>query len=73
MRSRFGAYALLFVWWLGIGIVGAIIAASLIDVAYSRFAYYFVVMPVGGVLLFPVAYAANRWLTPVLGSWLRRS
>ena len=73
MRSRFGAYALLFVWWLGIGIVGAIIAASLIDVAYSRLAYYFVVMPVGGVLLFPVAYAANRWLTPVLGSWLRRS
>ncbi len=73
MRTHFGAYAQLFLWWLGIGVVGAIIAASLVDVAYSRSIYYFVVMPVGGVLLFPVAYAANRWLTPVLSSWVRRS
>jgi hypothetical protein len=53
--------------------VGAIIVASLIDVAYSRFVYYFVVMPLGGVLLFPVAYAANGWPIPALSSWLKRS
>jgi hypothetical protein len=55
-----------------LGVVGAIIAA-LIDVAYSRLVYTFIVMPIGGVLLFPVAYAANRWLSPVIGSWLKRS
>jgi len=60
-------------WWLGIAVVGAVIAAALINVAYSRFIYYFVVMPIGGVLLFPLAYASNRWLTPALSSWLRRS
>jgi len=63
----------LLVWWLGIAITGAIVAAALIDVAYSRFVYYFVVMPIGGVLLFPLAYAANRWLTPLVSSWFRRS
>jgi hypothetical protein len=62
----------LFLWWLGLAIVGSIIALELVDVAYSRLVYYFVVMPVGGVLLVPLAYAANRWLTPVLRSWLRR-
>ena len=60
-------------WWLGIAITGAIVAAALIDVAYSRFVYYFVVMPIGGVLLFPLAFAANRWLTSLVSSWLRRS
>jgi hypothetical protein len=73
MRLRFGPRLGLFIWWLAIGVAGAIIAAALINVAYSRFVYYFVVMPIAGVLLFPVAYAANRWLTPVLGSWLRRA
>jgi hypothetical protein len=73
MRFHLGRHFQLFIWWLGIAVVGSIIAAALIDVAYSRFAYYFVVMPMAGVLLFPVAYAANRWLTPVLSSWLRRS
>jgi hypothetical protein len=63
----------LLIWWLGIAVGGALIAAALIDVAYSRFVYYFVVMPVGGVLLFPLAYAANRWLTPLVSSWVRRS
>jgi len=63
----------LFIWWLGIAVVGSLIASALVDVAYSRIIYLFVVMPVGGVLLFPIAYAANRWLTPVFGSWLRRS
>ena len=52
--------------------MGAIVKLVLVDVAYSRFVYYFIVMPVGGVLLFPAAYAANRWLTPVLSSWIRR-
>jgi len=63
----------LFIWWLGIAVVGSLIASALVDVAYSRIIYLFVVMPVGGVLLFPIAYAANRWLTPAFGSWLGRS
>lgn len=68
MQSRRPSVAGLVVWWVGIGVVGALIAAALIDVAYSRVAYLFVVMPVGGVLLFPVAWAANRWLTPLIRS-----
>jgi hypothetical protein len=56
---------------MGIAVVGSLIAFALIDVAYSRVAYLYVVMPVCGVLLFPVAYAANRWLTPILSSWLK--
>ncbi len=72
MGRNLGSRLQLFIWWLGIAIVGSIIALGLVDVAYSRFVYYFVVMPIGGVLLFPLAYAANRWLTPALSSWLRR-
>jgi hypothetical protein len=53
-------------WWLGIGVVGAVVGAVLIDHAYSRTIYLFVVMPVAGVLLFPIAYAANRWMSPAL-------
>lgn len=59
-------------WWIGIAIVGSVVAAALVGVAYSRAVYLFVVMPVGGVLLFPLAWAANRWLTPVIGSRIRR-
>lgn len=67
-------YALrLFAWWLVIAIVGSIILRALADVAYSRFVYYFVLMPVGGVLLFPVAYTANRWLTPLIAARFRRT
>jgi len=73
VRLQFGPRLRLFTWWLGIAVVGAVIAAALVNVAYSGFVYYFVVMPIGGVLLFPLAYAANRWLSPVLSSWLRRS
>jgi hypothetical protein len=72
MRRSLGPRLRLFIWWLGIAIIGSIIALALVDVAYSRFVYYFVVMPIGGVLLFPLAYAANRWLTPALSAWLRR-
>ena len=61
-----------FVWWFGIAVVTGLIAATLVDIAYSRVIYLFVVMPIGGVLLFPAAYAANRWLTPVISSWLGR-
>ena len=61
-----------FVWWCGIAVVAALIAAALVDIAYSRVIYLFVVMPIGGVLLFPAAYAANRWLTPVISTWLGR-
>jgi hypothetical protein len=60
------------VWWFGIAVVAALIAAALVDIAYSRVIYLFVVMSIGGVLLFPAAYAANRWLTPVISTWLRR-
>jgi hypothetical protein len=72
-EHRRGGIVRLIVWWLGIAVVASIIAASLIDIAYSRFVYYFIVMPIGGVLLFPAAYAANRWLTPAIRSWLKRS
>jgi len=72
MRPALSPRFWLFIWWLAIAAVGAIVALVLVDVAYSRSVYYFIVMPVGGVLLFPAAYAANRWLTPVLSSWIRR-
>jgi hypothetical protein len=48
-------------------------AAALVDVAYNRAVYLFVVVPIAGVLLFPAAWAANRWLTPVISGWVRRS
>jgi hypothetical protein len=73
MRLHIGWRLGFFIWWLGIAAVASLIAASLVDVAYSRLVYLVVVMPIGGVLLFPAAYAANRWFTPVLSSWLRRS
>ena len=63
----------LFIWWLAIAVLGSLIAVALVEVAYSRVVYLFVVMPIAGVLLFPMAYAANRWLTPILSFWLRRS
>jgi hypothetical protein len=72
MGLRLGPLAGLLVWWIGIALIGSLIAAALVDVAYSRLVYLFVVAPVGGVLLFPLAYAANRWLTPVLSSLLGR-
>jgi hypothetical protein len=61
------------VWWIAIGVVASLVLAALVDAAYSRVVYVFVVMPVGGVLLFPAAWAANRWLTPMIGSRIRRS
>ena len=61
------------VWWIAIGVVASLVLAALVDVAYSRVVYLFVVMPIGGVLLFPAAWAANRWLTPMIGSRIRRS
>jgi hypothetical protein len=73
MQSRRSSLIGLFVWWIGIGAVASLIAAALVDVVYSRAIYLFVVMPVGGVLLFPAAWAANRWLTPVVSSRIRRS
>lgn len=52
--------------------VGALILAALVDHAYSRFVYWFIVVPIGGVLLFPAAYAANGWLTSLISGWLSR-
>lgn len=63
----------LLLWWIAIGIVSSLFLAALVAVAYSRVVYLFVVMPVGAVLLFPAAWAANRWLTPMIGSRIRRS
>lgn len=59
-------------WWLGIAIVASIVLRALVDVAYSRFVYYFVLMPIGGVLLFPIAWVANRWLTPLIAARFKR-
>jgi fatty acid desaturase len=72
-QSRRSSLVGLLVWWIGIAAVANLVAAALVDVAYSRAVYLFIVMPVGGVLLFPAAWAANRWLTPVIGSRIRRS
>jgi hypothetical protein len=72
MPSRRPSVVALLVWWVGIAAVVGLVAAALIDVAYSRVVYFFVVMPVAGVLLFPAAWAANRWLTPPIISRLRR-
>jgi hypothetical protein len=73
MQPRRPSVVGLLVWWVGIAAVGGLVAAALVDVAYSRVAYLFVVMPVAGVLLFPAAWAANRWLTPKISSRFRRS
>jgi hypothetical protein len=67
--SRLG----LLVWWVAIAVVGSLVAAALVDVVYNRVVYLFVVVPIAGVLLFPVAWAMNRWITPLITSWLRRS
>ncbi len=62
----------LLVWWVAIAAGVSLLAAALVDVAYSRVVYFLVVMPVCGVLLFPAAWAANRWLTRVIVPWVRR-
>ncbi|HEX2681403.1 MAG TPA: hypothetical protein VHQ03_08935 [Candidatus Dormibacteraeota bacterium] len=61
------------VWWIAIGVVASLVLAALVGVAYSRVVYLVIVMPIAGVLLFPAAWAANRWVTPLIGSWVRRS
>jgi hypothetical protein len=71
VQSRRPSLLGVLVWWISIAPVGGLIAWALIDVAYSRVVYLFIVM-VGGVLLFPVASAANRLLTPAFSSRLRR-
>lgn len=53
--------------------VGGILLRVLVDVAYPRVVYYFILMPIGGVLLFPMAWAANRWLTPLIAARFRRT
>jgi hypothetical protein len=73
VQSRRSSLWGVLVWWIAIGVVASLVLAALVDVAYSRVVYLFVVMPVGGVLLFPAAWAANRWLTPMIGSRIRGS
>jgi len=63
----------LLVWWIAIAVVGSLMAAALVDVAYNRVVYLFVVVPIAGVMLFPAAWAANRWLTPVISGLVSRS
>jgi hypothetical protein len=67
--SRLG----LLVWWLCFALVGVLISWAVLQVASLRVEYLFVVSPICGVLLFPAAWAANRWLTPKISSRLRRS
>ena len=73
LQSRRHSRVGLLVWWVGIAVVVSLIAAALVDVVYSRVVYLFAVMLIAGVLLFPVAWAANRWLTPLIGSQIGRS
>ena len=72
MQSRRPSLVGVLVWWIGIAAIGSLVAAALVDVSYSRVVYLFIVMPIGGILLFPAAWAANRWLTPLIGSLIRR-
>ena len=72
MQSRRHSVFGVLVWWIGIGVVASLVLAALVDVAYSRAVYLFIVMPIGGVLLFPAAWAANRWLTPAIASRISR-
>ena len=65
--------AALIVWWIGIAVIASLALAALVGVAYSRVVYLVAVIPAAGLLLFPAAWAANRWLTPLLTSWLRRA
>jgi hypothetical protein len=73
LQSRRPSRVGLLVWWVGIAVVVSLVAGALVDVVYSRVVYLFVVVPVGGVLLFPLAWAANRWLTPWISSRIGRS
>ena len=66
--SRFG----LFVWWLCLALVGVLVSWRVLQVPSWRVVFLFVVTPVAGVLLFPAAWAANRWLTPVIRSRIKR-
>ena len=61
-----------FLWWMALAVAGTVITTALFKSGFSRITYFLLVAPIGGLLLFPVAYAANRWLTPVLASWIRR-
>lgn len=72
-QSRRPSLVGLLVWWVGIAAVVGLVAGALGDIVYSRVVYLFVVVPVGGVLLFPAAWAANRWLTPMISSLVGRS
>jgi len=71
-RIRKPSFAGLLAWWLIIGTVLSAIAWALVGIVYSRVIYYFVVVPIVAVRLFPAAWAANRWLTPVITSRLGR-
>jgi hypothetical protein len=61
------------VWWIAIGVAASLALAAVVGVAYSRVVCFFVVMPNAGLLLSPAAWAANRWLTPAIGSRFKGS
>ena len=73
MRVRLGPRLRLFLWMLAIAVLIAPVAYGLVGIAYSRVVYLFMVGPIFAVLWFPMGWAANRWLTPVIAVRFRRT
>lgn len=67
--SRLG----LVIWWLCFALVGVLVSWAVLEDRSWRAFYLLAVAPVAGVLLFPAAWAADRWLTPVIGSRIKGS
>ena len=72
MKSKSTFSLGVFLWWIALASVGTVVTIVLFNFGFSRVVYVVIVAPIGGVLVFPIAYAANRWLTPVLVTWIRR-
>ena len=73
MQSRWPSRFGLLVWWLCFASVGVLLSRAALEIPAWRVFFLFVVTPVAGVLLFPAAWAANRWLTPMIRSRIGRS
>lgn len=70
MQSRRPSRVGLLAWWISIALVGVLVSWTVLSIPSWRVVYLFVIAPIAGVLLFPAAWAANRWLTPMIGSWV---
>jgi hypothetical protein len=73
MKVRLGPRLRLFLWMVVIAGLIAPVAYGLVGIAYSRVVYLFIVGPILAVLWFPMGWAANRWLTPLIAVRFRRT